>query len=198
LWSDKIPYSSNRLYKQLNTTYVRGPNGFPWATGFKRGGVLNQLGFPKRATLGMSGATTTDGRMNTVDLVAGINTGMRGLVPFNETENVPTDAEIGQAIVDAINDLDLNTGNFEPFDRKNNSGRFYRSGYGYRGYGGYGGGGGSYSPNIYYSKMPYFSDSRNAYGDDVRSIFWDNALVRRSTIRRERYQSQRGRLNQWQ
>jgi hypothetical protein len=208
LWSNKIPYSNTRLYKQLNTTYVTGPDGYPWATGFKRGGLLSQLGFPKRPILGLSGGTTVDGRMNTVDLTTGINTGMRGLVPFHETENVPTDKEIGDSIAKAIADIETAASAFEPFDNKSSSGRFY-GGYrrygGYGGYyrrGGYGGGGGysggGYSPTIYFSKMPYLSDGSNVYGDSTKNIFWDNATVRHATIRRERVQSERGRLKLWQ
>ena len=201
LWSDKIPYSNTRKYQQLNTTYVPGPDGFPWATGFGRTGPLQQIGLPKKPVLGFSGATTMDGRMNTVDLAVGINTGLRGLVPFDDTQNIPTDKEIGDAIVKAIEDLELKTNDFEPFDNSNSSGRYYKRGGLYRNYGSYGGGGSSYSgglPRIYFSKMPYMASGRNVYGDTTKNIFWDNAQIRRTRIRRERYQSQRGRLNQWQ
>ena len=197
LWSNKIAYEPNRYYKQLNTTYVRGPDGYPWATGFKRGGVLNQMGLPQRANLSTSGAVTTDSRMNTVDLVAGINTGLRGLEPFHATENVPTDVEIGKAIEDAIRDIELKADGFEPFDNKKSNGRFYG---GYRRYGRRSGGGGfgSSTPRIYFSRQPYLSDGTNVYGDSAKNIFWDNPTIRRARIRRERYTSQRGRLNQWQ
>jgi hypothetical protein len=200
LWSDQIAYSNKRQYKQLNTTYVRGPDGYPWATGFKRGGVLAQLGLPARANLGPPGGTTTDGRMNTVDLVAGINTGMRGLVPFDSTENIPTDKEIGDSIVKAIEALDLQANDFEPFDKKNSSGSFYRGG-GYSRYprssGGYSSGGG-YMPTIYFSRMPRLPDGTNIYGNSTKNIFWDNVTLKRTRIRRERVQSSRGRLKQWQ
>ena len=206
LWSDKIPYSNKRKYQQLNTTYVKGPDGYPWATGFKRGGVIQQLGGLKRPSFGPSGSTGVDGRMNTVDLVAGINTGMRGLVPFNETENIPTDQEIGDAIVEAIEKLDRESNDYEPFSNEKSNGGFYRGGgwrrFPRRSYGGYRrsgySGGSSYSPTIYYSRQPYLADGRNVFGDSTRNIFWDSGLIRRTTIRRERTSSQRGRLNQWQ
>ena len=36
------------------------------------------------------------------------------------------------------------------------------------------------------------------YSDDLYSINTSNPIIRRATIRRERFSSERGRLNQWQ
>lgn len=201
LWDKRIPWDADVKYKQLNTTYVQGPDGFPWATGFKRGGAPGSGGFAslfgglKRPEIGMSDAMTQDGRMNSVDLVRGLDTGMRGLVPFNETELIPTDWEQTQKIIDAIKDHDVKLNNYEPNSRDtgSGSGRFYRSGY-------RGGGGSSkgYSPSIFWSRQPTLPRGTNVYGNTPRNIFWNNANVRRTTIRRERFQSERGRLKQWQ
>jgi len=76
-------------------------------------------------------------------------------------------------------------------------GNFYRGGYG-GGYGGGGGGGRGYSPTIYWSRQPTLPRGTNVFGNSAKNLFWNNANIRRTTIRRERYQASRGRLNQWQ
>jgi hypothetical protein len=206
LWDKRIPWTGDAKYKQLNTTYVQGPDGFPWATGYKRGGAPGMGGFwslfggVKKPTIGMSDAITQDGRMNSVDNVRGIDTGQRGLVPFNQTELIPTDWEQTQKIIEAIK-AD-GGGDLRSYVPNSNGG----GGGGYGGYGGrfYRGGGGGgysskgYSPNIYWSRQPTLPRGTNVYGNFARNLFWNNANIRRTTIRRERYQASRGRLNQWQ
>ena len=194
LWDDRIPWDSTQIYKQQNTTYVQGPDGMPWATGFKRGGFASGIGFPKRPVMLGSSAIGVDSRLNTVDFSVGINTGLRGLVPLNESELIPTDLEQTEMIIDALKDLqDTAFTPYEPYPRSDGSGRWYRRGGGYGGYGGGGGGGGGF-----FSRMPTLPRGATIFGDPIRNIFWDNSLVRRTTIRRERYQSARGRLKQWQ
>lgn len=204
LWDKRIPWSPDVKYKQLNTTYVQGPDGFPWATGYKRGGAPGMGGFAslfggvKKPSIGMSDAITQDGRMNSVDNVRGLDTGQRGLVPLNATELIPTDWEQTQKIIDAIKaDGDNGTAGYIPNSNGGNGG----GGYGGRFYRGGGGGGYSskgYSPNIYWSRQPTLPRGTNVYGNFARNLFWNNANIRRTTIRRERYQASRGRLNQWQ
>jgi hypothetical protein len=204
LWDKRIPWSGDAKYKQLNTTYVQGPDGFPWATGYKRGGAPGMGGFAslfggvKKPSIGMHDAITQDGRMNSVDNVRGIDTGQRGLVPFNQTELIPTDWEQTQKIIEAIKaDGDNGTSSYVPNSNGGNGG----GGYGGRFYRGGGGGGYSskgYSPTIYWSRQPTLPRGTNVYGNFVRNLFWNNANIRRTTIRRERYQASRGRLNQWQ
>jgi hypothetical protein len=204
LWDKRIPWTADARYKQLNTTYVQGPDGYPWATGYKRGGAPGFGGFAslfgglKRPTIGVSDSMTEDGRMNSADLVRGINTGLRGLVPFNETENTPTDLEQTQSIIDAIKKS--GGSDYQGYVPNSNGGNGYGGGGFYRGYGGGGGGGGgrSYSPTIYWSRQPTLPRGTNVYGNFARNLFWNNANIRRTTIRRERYQASRGRLNQWQ
>ena len=86
---------------------------------------------------------------------------------------------------------------YEPNSNGGSGGRY--GGSFYRGSGGYGGGGGrGYSPTIYWSRQPTLPRGTNVYGGSVKNLFWNNANIRRTTIRRERYQASRGRLNQWQ
>lgn len=207
LWDERIPWTPDAKYKQLNTTYVQGPDGFPWATGYRRGakpgnGIWQMLGGVKRPNSGSSvtDAITEGGRMNSQDQVRQINTGQRGLVPMNATELVPTDWEQTQEIIDAIEDHEVNVGSgYEPNSNGGGSGGTfyrggYRSGYGGRSYSS----GRSYSPTIYWSRQPTLPRGNNVYGNTARNLFWNNGLIRRTTIRRERYQSSRGRLKQWQ
>lgn len=204
LWDKRIPWVADAKYKQLNTTYVTGPDGFPWATGYKRGGAPGMGGFwqlfggVKKPTIGVSDSITQDGRMNSVDQVRGIDTGQRGLVPFNQTELIPTDWEQTQKIIEAIKaDGSDASSSYVPNSNGGNGGgryggRFYRGGGG----GGYSSKG--YSPTIYWSRQPTLPRGTNVYGNFAKNLFWNNANIRRTTIRRERYQASRGRLNQWQ
>ena len=208
LWDERIPWTPDARYKQLNTTYVQGPDGFPWATGYRRGakpgnGMWQLLGGLKRPNLGsgITDAVGEGGRMNSQDLVRGINTGQRGLVPSDKSELVPTDWEQTQDILDAIKDIDLDVGKgYEPNSNGGGRGTFYRGGYRYGGGGGRGGGYSSrgYSPTIYWSRQANLPRGTNVYGNNARNLFWNNGLIRRTTIRRERYQASRGRLKQWQ
>lgn len=203
LWDERIPWTPVARYKQLNTTYVQGPDGFPWATGYRRGGrpgngAWQIFGGLKRPNLASSygEAMSEDGRMNSADQVRGINTGLRGLVPMDKSELIPTDWEQTQKIIDAIEDYETSVGTgYEP-NSNEGSGTFYRGGYRSGRGGGYSGRG--YSPTIYWSRQSTLPRGTNVYGNSARNLFWDNGLIRRTTIRRERYQASRGRLKQWQ
>lgn len=195
LWDKNvIPYSETQEFQQLNTTYIQGPDGNVWATGFTRQKFLGAMGLAPLSRMHTSEDTNTnmDQRMN----VAGFginNTGQRSLRPVNDTLDTPTDAEIGDTITRAIEDL-------------NN--RSYGSGGGFGGFGGFGGGGGGsyaqrpvntnyYPPrwtnfnfNPIVLKVPYANDAYSVRTDDVRTDL--------SLVRRERISSERGRLTQWQ
>lgn len=189
LWSKKIPYNKDVKYVQLNTTYVMGPDGKPWATGATRDGLYNAFGFiPVNRYYGGGdvGNLGQDGRMNSVDAALNVNTGMRGLIRADQNPP-PTDAEIGKSIEDALKDVMS-----QAFSQSGNGTKYYgtsRGGYGYRS----GGGGGGYAYRI---NSPVRDDS--TYGRQTPYIRVDNPLIRRSTIRRERFDSTRGRLTQWQ
>lgn len=193
LWSTQIPYTKTQRYAQLNTTYVMGPDGNPWATGFTRTKLLGALGLTPLLRPYNSADTRLmhDARGNTLDPLLGINTGHRALERMDDSRYTPTDAEIGDAITKAIEDLDLKS--FTP-------GSGYRRG----GRGG-GGGGGGIRPQYRRAQTPYWNDIRarasivNSGGlGDVRVGKTPNATLRRSTVKRQRISSERGRLKEWQ
>lgn len=191
LWSSDISYSKTQEFQQLNTTYLKGPDGNIWATGFERTKLLGAMGLAPLTGQYTSGDTRTDldGRLN-VSAFGTNNTGQRGLRPVNDSLDIPTDAEIGDAITRAVEDLD---------------GRDYSSGYG--GFGGGGGGGGGYPQRPVFNSFypPRWTNQnfnpitlRVPYANDVYSIRTDDVRTDSSTIRRERISSDRGRLTQWQ
>lgn len=180
VWSDAIPYSGTLRYNQLNTTWVTGPDGKPWATGFKRSSWLSALGLGFLAQYGSDEMNLKlDERYNAVDDVAGINTGLRAL--------------------ERVAEPPLEKPKTDPFEKygtfqNNTSGGSRGSGYG-GGYGGRGGGGGS---RAYYTRLYALSGGRNPYGMTVPIIRINDPYIRRANISRQRITSNRGRLNQWQ
>jgi hypothetical protein len=206
LWSRDISYDDKATYNQLNTTYVQGPDGRPWATGWTRDGLMGALGLKplKRAYVSEQGATANDNRLNTTDLVNGINTGLRALELNDESRNVPTDVEIGKKIEDAIKEAASQTYSpFQPFgDSKGGYGGFYGGGYYGGGYGhykhykhhGYGSSGGYAN----YTRMYALPGGTAPYANNIPFINTSNPIIRRADIRRERVWSERGRLKQWQ
>jgi hypothetical protein len=203
LFTDKIPYNDKLEYNQLNTTYQMGPDGLPWATGFKREGFFGAIGLKPVNTqwtaedMGLK----TDSVMNAVDDVVGINLGLRALEPRPESWEIPTIEEITkdglEAVVDAINGLDLSPSS--PYAPKSSGSGYggytpYRHrGYKSHGYGGYSGGGGGY-----FTRMYTLPGINIPYGNNIPFINTSNPLLRRADIRRERVWSERGRLKQWQ
>lgn len=206
LWSKDISYSDTVEYNQLNTTYVTGPDGRPWATGFTRDGLMGALGLKpvKRAYVsktnddGSQNAMGTDFRLNSTDLVNGMNTGLRAL-ELKPDAHIPTDEEIADSIIKAIEQAGQQS--YTPFASSSAGGGYgggrgyYRRGYGRRSYGGGYGGGGGYAD---FTKMYALPDSKAPYGDSIPFINTSNPIIRRADIRRERVWSERGRLNQWQ
>lgn len=208
LWSNEISYSKKLEYKQLNTTYVTGPDGLPWATGFTRGGLKAALGIipnyqwgsERQGGIGnMGGALGQDDRLNIQDFSAGINTGLRALEPSNETAYIPGLEDIEKSIekaIEAIKGLDFKT--TDPYSTAKSGGgygsyRRFGGGGGYR-RGGGGGGGGS----TFYSRLYALPNNQAPFGNTVPFINTSNPIIRRANIRRERVTSERGRLNQWQ
>lgn len=200
IWSDKISYDDKVTYGQLNTTYVPGPDGRMWATGFERGKLMSALGLSmgNNPIAPIDGVTDVDARGNTVDLVNGMNTGLRALVPLEDSRNVPTDKEIGDAIIKAIENIETGApAPFEPF--ASTSGGGYGGWGGYGGYGGYGGGGGGGGGgSAYFVRLNAFPRGMVPYGHNAPYINTSNPIIRRADVRRERVWSERGRLKQWQ
>jgi hypothetical protein len=189
LWSDQISYDKTLTYKQLNTTYVQGPDGRPWATGFRRDNWFNFAGIlpVNTAFMAESGAMSNDERLNSTDIVNGINLGLRSLELVDKTSYIPTDKEIGDSIVKALEELGSTTGTpFTPYKTNSTGG-----GYGGGSYGGGGSGG-------YYNKMFAPPGGTTVYVDPLPSINTSNPYIRRADIRRERVWSEKGRLKQWQ
>jgi hypothetical protein len=205
IYSDKISYADKLEYNQLNTTYVIGPDGLPWSTGFTRGGFLGAIGLrnlrpmwtPEDTGLGM------DSRGNTVDNVVGINTGLRALEQRGETWEIPTTEEVirqaAKDVIDAIKDIDFSPtpayaktsgSGYKPF-KWHKFPSYKRRSYG-NGYGGYGGG------SFYFNRMYELPEGQVPYGNNIPFINASNPLIRRADIRRERVWSERGRLKQWQ
>lgn len=208
VWSNAIPEYGNQQYMQLNTTYVMGPNGRPIATGLQRS-VLSSLGIlpAEMFHAGQTGNLGADQLLNSVDDVRGINLGMRGLVRVDETWATPTAEEIGEGITKALEEIaaqidDINDSlgreGYNYGGWRNYGGR----GYGRRGSGGYGRsyGGSSYLPDYGGGPQRLNDMTRimSPYADDLYSLNTSNPIIRRATIRRERFSSTRGRLNQWQ
>ncbi len=192
LFNKDIPYSKTQEFQQLNTTYIKGPDGNIWATGFARSKFLGAMGIAPLQGLQTSNDTGTDmdGRMN----VAGFginNTGMRSLRPVNDSLDIPTDVEIGDTVTKAIENLNLND---------------YGGGFGRRGFGGGGGGGGYAQRPVNNNTYPARWTNQNfnpislrvPYANDVYSLRTDDVRTDLSTIRRERISSERGRLSPWQ
>lgn len=195
LWDKNIiPYSQVQEFQQLNTTNIVGPDGNVWATGFSRAKLLGAMGLAPLQGMHTEEDTHSDqdNRMN-VSAFGVNNTGMRSLRPVNDSLDTPTDAEIGDAITRAIEDL-------------NN--RSFGSGFGGGGgFGGFGGGGGSYAQrpvNFYPDVARWTNRNYNPFvikvpfANDVYSVRTDDVRTDLSLIRRERISSERSRLTQWQ
>lgn len=203
LWDDRLNYAKDMKYYQLNTTYTIGPDGKPWATGATRDSLHNFFGVVplNRYYTGDVGNLDVDGRLNSVDAALQINTGMRALERVEESWNAPTAEEIGEAIEKALAQamagqyqaagngwVDYGNGsgwqNFGNSRRKGSGWVDYGSGSGWSNYSWYR----VQAPN--YAVVPY--------ANDIPFVNISNPIIRRATIRRERFSSQRGRLNQWQ
>jgi hypothetical protein len=200
IWApeEKLSYSPSATYAQLNTTYVIGPDGMPWATGFERSKLMGALGLAplQRQILPENGAIFADSRMNIADIAAGLNTGLRALEPLDDTRNIPTDVEIGKSIEKAIEDAAKADYTTPSYDKKDgSSGGSYGSGY--HSYGGYGGGGSS-GGGAYFQRLYALPDNVSPYGNSMPFVNTSNPIIRRANVRRERVWSERGRLNQWQ
>ncbi len=180
VYEDLISYKASDRYYQLNTTYVMGPDGKPWATGISRNLLQTLAGFmPLQGyhTGAIGGMRVTDNRLNSVDEVRGINTGMRALEKIDDSFEVPTE-EPAAAQQQQFGQSQSGNG-WVNFGRRRGGG------------GGGGGGGGS-------SRMYAPPGQQAPYVNDEQMINTSNPIIRRASIRRERVESQKGRLKPWQ
>ena len=202
-FEEGIPYESVTRYRQLNTTYVMGPNGKPWATGVARGTLNNFFGMAPLQRYNAVGDTNlaVDEKLNSVDEMANNNTGMRSLERVDESWANPTDEDVIKAIeegiakvTDAIREAGYNDEGNGYGAGGGGRGRSYSRGGGGRG----GGGGGGYGARQYPYKIQAPVRNESIYARQNPWLKLDDPIIRRATIRRERYSSTRGRLNQWQ
>jgi hypothetical protein len=173
----------------------------PWATGVGRNTLMNfwgQAPLQRFNTVGDGGNLGVDDRLNATDATANLNTGMRNLERVDRTFANPTDEDILKAVEKGFKDLEAavrepgwsergGSGKYTPYSRS--SGGYSRGGGG--GYSSGGGGGYAYKLNGPERNNPTY-DSNEPF------IRVDNPIIRRASIRRERFSSTRGRLNQWQ
>ena len=205
IWSQKafeglIPTSGKAEYMQLNTSYVQGPDGNFWATGVSRqllatmGGFAPFVRYLSSEDTGMG----SDQRLNSTDFVRDINTGMRGLTPIHESFAVPEPDDSGyvQYGNNANNSKNGNGwvdyGNGGGWRNFGSRWRNFRRG-GWRNFGRGGGGGGGYATRI---NAP--QDNMVPYANSAQNVNASNPIIRRATIRRERSDSEKGRLKPWQ
>jgi hypothetical protein len=190
IWSNDLSYTRSSQYAQLNTTYVTGPDGKPWATAMQRNTLLGAFGVVTPFYTPDTGrGMPTDQVLNAVDFGTNTNTGMRGLEKRDETWLNPTPEQIGKEIEDAIKKLENKA--FTPSGTTSQYTGYGRSRYGSGG----GGGGRSYAQNPF---MPFLNGMKGGYLDNVPQIYINNINVRRADIARQRFSSERGRLFQWQ
>ena len=192
LQSDKLSSSPRDVYYQRNTEYIEGPDGRSHPVGAVRNPIAQLL--PLQAfEVGNASLPDVDSRLNTVDAVRGINTGYRGLEKV-DAESFQTEEEKFQdRLIEAIKKAGQNN-----YDKNGGSGGSGWTNYGRRSYGGYsrgggGGGGGSYSTSM---RAP--EGQQVPYANNIDSINMNTPLLRRASIRRERSDSEKGRLKPWQ
>lgn len=203
LWDDRLNYAKDMKYYQLNTTYTIGPDGKPWATGATRDSLHNFFGIVplNRYYTGDVGNLDVDGRLNSVDSALLVNTGMRGLERIDESWNVPTAEEIGKSIEKALTQAMAGQ-----YQASGNGWQDFGNGSGWKNFGNsrrkgsgwvdYGSGSGWSNYSWYRVQAPQYAVV--PYANDIPYVNISNPIIRRATIRRERFSSQRGRLNQWQ
>lgn len=193
-YTDVIPYGPVQTYQFLNTTFAMGPDGRYWATGVERAVLSsNAAGLNPIQGYAGSGAGTVlnstlsiDERLNAADLAGNVNLGLRSMTKVNDSLFTVRDEDI-------INEIQKGTDRM--LDALRKSGNTGGTPWTRYGSGGGGGGGGGYSKNPF---MPYLNSMRAPYWDNIPSIYADNPIVRRVSIRRERFSSDRGRLLSWQ
>ena len=193
-YEGSINSKQSARYYQLNTTYVMGPDGKPWATGVSRNMLQTLAGFAPLHGFeaGTIGGMGVDGVINSVDAGRDINTGYRSLEKVEESFEVPS-AEDAAKEADEKNAAANKSSGWRDFGSNwRNFGR--RSGwrnFGSRSGGG-GGGGGSFQ------RLQAPERQQSPYANDIQNVNMTNPIIRRASIRRERIESQRGRLKPWQ
>lgn len=184
LYSDDIPASNVIKYNQLNTMYMMGPDGKPWATPFERK-TLAQAFLPvsHRVAETVKDSTSLDEQGKIIDEILGFNTGLHGIERIIEGVPIkPNDELIEEGLDKGLEETLVPKSARTPW-------RSYSRG----GYGGGGGGGGGY-----FQRMLPLPSGTAARLDDIQMINAATPYIRRARVERERVTSERGRLKQWQ
>lgn len=194
LYSKQIPDRPTANYTQLNVRYTIGPDGKPWATPYARNSFLGTiLPVPtgiKPAAPGMR----LDERGNSVDEVRGINTGLAALKPnLVESQIEANDKPLERALAKRYTPSQAERGNSYGGFRRG----YYRSG-GWGGGGGWGGYSSSGGGGAYFTRTNPYPRRYGPNPNGIPAINSNTPYVRRASIRRERFSSERGRLKQWQ
>lgn len=181
VYSDMVPSKQTARYNQLNTTFIMGPDGKPYATGIRRDSWLEALGVNFVGTgliRNTDGGMGVDERFNSTDEISNVNTGLRALERNKGEKIEPNDAVIEKALAKTY-----------PANSGTSSGGYKK---------GSGGGYSSYGSNAYFTRMNPFEGQRAVYGNSIPFLNTSNPIIRRADVRRERVWSERGRLKQWQ
>ena len=191
-FKDWVGQAKSSKYYQLNTTYIMGPDGRPWATGLSRNLVQTLGGFALLQGYGEGtiGGMSIDGSLNSIDERRGLNTGMRMLErvdkSFDDNLEDPKAAAASQQQQNLANSGFVNYGG-------NGWRNFGRSGW--RNFGRRSGGGGGSGSSV---RIQAPERQQVPYANDIQTINVSNPIIRRASIRRERIDSQKGRLKPWQ
>ena len=201
--SDEISYKQSDKYFQLNTTYIQGPDGMPWATGLARNSLFNLFGLSplQKYNAGDVGMDTLDQVLNVVDPVRGINTGLRSVEKYNPSmASDADDPKTSSGYTSTGGNSSSGSGWIN--NKYGSSGwinnKYGSSGYGYSRSGGRSGGSGGGSGGGSFTRMTPPENQQVPYSNDIDSLNTGNSLIRRAQIRRERIDSQKGRLKPWQ
>ena len=193
-----VGFKESTKYYQLNTTYVKGSDGKMYATGISRNLVQTLAGFSplQGYEVGTIGGMAIDGSLNSVDEGRGLNTGARSLEKINDSMDPRKDDD---ALPDKKLDSTSNSNSGNGWKDYGGSGwKNYGGGRGYsrggRGYSRGGGSGGSGS----FTKLQAPERQQAPYANDVDNINVSNPLLRRASIRREKIDSEKGRIKPWQ
>ena len=186
-----ISWSPTARYTQLNTTWATGPDGKKWATGLRRGTLYQAFGvnpYEGSAALDPNSNMPTDGNLNNQDVFTNVNLGRRALEKVGSNWDIPNAEDLANIIQESTDRViealkDLQAADYDSYNK--------RGGYATGG----GGGRGGYANN---PLLPFLNNMKNPYADNAPSMYINNINVRRASVRRERFSSERGRLNNQQ
>ena len=143
--------------------------------------------------------TRLDSRGNGVNEITGVNTGHKAVVPGYVVNDV--DYKAKDKLLDDADPKKMTPSWTSRTSRYWGYGGYRRGGYSRGGYrrGSYSRGGSDYVTPMFTDKI--IRAIRGGYGPSLQGTYapnFDNPVIRRADVRRERVSSERGRLKQWQ